>query len=405
MFKRDRGLSNKELYPHYYNILHTSELPYFKVADSFTINFNPYDSKYKLRELMAKNDEISKKLKDELISRSELGHPKKYNGNNNRNKEFPQKSINTTPKDEIFYTYLDLKIAIFQKVLKHCQFCENRCGVDRTSKEIKVLGKCGLNKDSYVASAFLHYGEESVLVPSGTIFFMGCSFDCIYCQNWDISSFGKNADNNLLNADLYQLENERALKVDAKKLAQIADKLAKSGAKNINYVGGDPTPNLHTIVHSMKYQNYNSCQLWNSNFYNSKDVLDVMKDLFDFWLPDFKYGNNECGEILSGIPRYYDVITRNLKMLYDYGVRDVIIRHLVLPGHFECCTKPVLEWVAKNTPEFVVNIMGQYHPDYKVLRNAIDSSDPKIKPLNRRVTNEEMSKAISLGLKLGLRIL
>ena len=45
-----------------------------------------------------------------------------------------------------------------------------------------------------VASAHLHFGEESPLVGlggSGTIFFAGCNLRCIYCQNSDISHGGR----------------------------------------------------------------------------------------------------------------------------------------------------------------------------------------------------------------------
>jgi putative pyruvate formate lyase activating enzyme len=30
-------------------------------------------------------------------------------------------------------------------------------------------------------------GEEAPLIPSHTIFFTGCPFNCVYCQNWDIN--------------------------------------------------------------------------------------------------------------------------------------------------------------------------------------------------------------------------
>ena len=34
-------------------------------------------------------------------------------------------------------------------------------------------------------------GEEAPLIPSGTLFFAGCTFNCCFCQNHDISSAGK----------------------------------------------------------------------------------------------------------------------------------------------------------------------------------------------------------------------
>ena len=34
-----------------------------------------------------------------------------------------------------------------------------------------------------------------------------------------------------------------------------------------------------------------------------------------------------------------------------------------MPNHVECCTYPVLEWIAEHLPEAPVNVMAQFHPD------------------------------------------
>jgi len=35
----------------------------------------------------------------------------------------------------------------------------------------------------------------------------------------------------------------------------------------------------------------------------------------------------------------------------------------VMPNHVECCTYPVLEWIAEHMPAAPVNVMAQFHPD------------------------------------------
>ena len=42
----------------------------------------------------------------------------------------------------------------------------------------------------------------------------------------------------------------------------------------------------------------------------------------------------------------------------------MIIRHLVMPNHVDCCSKPILNWIAENIPGTVINIMAQYRPEY-----------------------------------------
>ena len=272
-------------------------------------------------------------------------------------------------------SFLDLKAELTNRILRDCHFCERRCAVDRTLDE---KGWCKLGSQSRVSSAFLHSGEEAPLVPSGTIFFASCCLACAFCQNADIST----------NPNSGRI-------VTPKELATLAESLARDGGININYVGGDPVPNTHTIIGSLPFQLTNITQLWNSSMYCSEETMHLLVDLMDVWLPDFKYGNNECGERLSNVKNYFDIVSRNHKMAYDSG--EVIIRHLVLPNHLECCTFPILEWVSKNMPNCMVNIMAQYRPEHRVRRDMETYRD-----ISRRVTNAEMQSAFQRADELGI---
>lgn len=272
-------------------------------------------------------------------------------------------------------SFLDLKIELALRILGACHFCERRCGADRTHDE---KGWCRLGSDSRVSSAFLHTGEEAPLVPSGTIFFSSCCFGCVFCQNADIST-NPNAGH----------------VVSPEQLAAIAESLFRDGALNINYVGGDPIPNTYTILASMIHQLSNVTQLWNSNLYCSDETMSLLTDVFDVWLPDFKYGNNECAQRLSGVKNYFEIVSRNHSLAYEFG--EVIIRHLVMPNHLECCTIPILEWIAENMPNCMVNIMGQYRPEHRVRRERERFVD-----IARSVTRDEMNLAFSKADDLGI---
>lgn len=257
---------------------------------------------------------------------------------------------------------LDLSIEIAMRILKGCRFCEWRCGNDRTSTN---KGRCRLGAASYVHSWFLHIGEEAPLVPSGTIFYGSCNFRCVFCQNWDIS----------------QEHPYSGIEVDPKTLSSIQRELKMNNARNINHVGGEPTPNLHNILASLKYLDVNIPQLWNSNFYMSEEAMNLLIHVIDIWLPDFKYGNNECATRLSKVPRYIEVVTRNIRRAIEWG--DMIIRHLVLPNHIDCCSKPILKWISDNIPKHrvVVNIMDQYRPEYKAYEYRDISRRPSAQEL------------------------
>jgi putative pyruvate formate lyase activating enzyme len=233
---------------------------------------------------------------------------------------------------------LRFKLQILKRMLKSCEFCERRCRVNRCEK----LGSCGVPLNPRIASVFLHYGEEEELVPSLTVFYSGCNFRCVYCQNVDIARFS-------FAGEPFQ----------PKRLAKIIEEFDKR-AKNVNFVGGDPTPSAHHVFETLVESEFNLPVIWNSNMYQSLEVQKLLIGVVDLYLADFKYGNDDCALKLSGIKNYTKVVTRNLEIAINTA--DVIIRHLVLPGHLKCCTAPVLEWLAENYPEVNLNVMFQYHP-------------------------------------------
>ncbi len=270
---------------------------------------------------------------------------------------FPEVSANDFKK--ISFSYLDLKIEIAEKIFKNCYFCEKRCYVNRNITK----GDCNVLKPR-IASEFIHMGEELPLVPSHTIFFAGCNFECIYCQNFDISQFS-----------------DFGAEIKEEKLAKLIDLRRLEGTRNVNFVGGDPTPNLLYILKAMRLSKENIPVIWNSNFYMSEESMKLLDGFVDLYLSDFKYGPSDCAEKLSGVKDYWKTVTRNHLMAKKSG--NIIIRHLVLPGHVECCSKPILDWISeklgKNT---VVNIMGQYRPVYKAKESPKIMRYPSFKEIN-----------------------
>lgn len=281
---------------------------------------------------------------------------------------FNKKSLNDLKKPD--FSYLDLKIKIAEKIFENCYFCEKKCYVNRNINK----GFCKVGEPR-IASEFMHMGEEAPLVPSHTIFFTGCNFKCIYCQNYDISQYP-----------------ELGVEISEVKLASIIDKRRKEGSRNVNFVGGDPTPNLPYILKTMRLCKENVPVVWNSNLYISEDVMKLLDGFVDLYLSDFKYGPSDCAENLSRIINYWEIITRNHLMAKESG--DMIIRHLVLPGHVECCSKPILKWISENLGnKTVINIMGQYRPVYRA------NEFPQIM---RYPSHEEMEETINYAKKLGL---
>jgi putative pyruvate formate lyase activating enzyme len=264
-------------------------------------------------------------------------------------------------------SYFDLKSEIANRVLQNCHFCNRRCGVNRLAGE---LGYCKCGDTMAVSSVFAHMGEEPELVPSGTIFTMGCTIRCRHCQNWTISQWM-----------------EPGTPGKPREMAREIERLRISGCRNVNLVGGEPTPWLPQWLETFKHVNVNVPVVWNSNCYYSPETAKLLAGFADVYLLDFKYGPADCAERISDAPDYWKVCTRNLLEAKKHG--ELIIRVLVLPNHLECCTKPVLNWIAENLgTETRVNVMFQYRPEWRA---------HEIPELRRRLRKAEKERAFRLA--------
>jgi len=262
---------------------------------------------------------------------------------------------------------LDDKVEKAEQILKNCHLCERRCSVDRSRGE---KGFCRVTEPK-ISSEFLHHGEEPELVPSHTFFFSGCTFACVFCQNWDIS----------------QSPDAGA----CVKPETIVKSIENTVSRNVNWVGGDPTPNIHFILSVLAKSSKNTPQIFNSNMYVSEESMELLNGVMDVFLTDFKYGNDECANRYSDAQDYWGITTRNHLLAKDQT--EVIIRHLVMPFHLECCTLPIMDWISEYIPNARVNLMDQYHPEYR----AWDYDE-----LSLRVSRNEYSVARDYALELDL---
>ncbi|MCL5876955.1 MAG: radical SAM protein [Candidatus Bathyarchaeota archaeon] len=270
-------------------------------------------------------------------------------------------------------SYLDLKIQIANEILQRCHLCSRQCCVNRLTDQ---LGYCGCGNTLAVSSIFAHTGEEPELVPSGTVFTMGCTIRCRHCQNWTISQW-----------------KETPLEYTPKELAAEVENLHTTGCRNINLVGGEPTPWLKHWLETFAYVNANVPVVWNSNAYYSPQTAQLLAGFADVYLLDFKYGPGNCAERISDAPNYWQVCTQNLLEAKKYG--ELLVRVLVLPGHLECCTKPILKWIADNLGlNTRVNLMFQYRPEWRA---------NELTELQRRLTKTEMDFALRLAKEAGLK--
>ncbi len=269
----------------------------------------------------------------------------------------------------------------------NCGLCPRCCGIDRLSGQ---TGVCRTGPLPVVASYGAHFGEEPPLVGhngSGTIFFGGCNLSCVFCQNYDIS-YG-----------------DAGQEVSIEGLADMMLSLARQGCHNINLV--TPTHQLPMILAAMEIAVIAGLDIpivYNCGGYEPVKALQILDGIVDIYMPDAKYGSNEVGLELSGVPDYWDRNREALREMHrqvgdlhmdERGIAEygLLVRHLVLPGNL-AGTREVMHFLATEiSRDTYVNVMDQYRPAHKAFA---------LPHIARRITHEEFGEAMRIARAEGL---
>ncbi len=246
-----------------------------------------------------------------------------------------------------------------------CRLCPRLCLADRARGEI---GPCKAD-DTLKIGAFLpHFGEEPPLTGengAGTIFFSNCHLTCAFCQNYQISQvrLGK----------LYTVED----------LAQMMLELQAKGCHNIDLVS--PTHYVPHIVAALLIaipQGLNIPLVYNSNGYETVEVIRLLDGIVDIYLPDFKYARDEHSTRISGVKDYAAQTLPAVREMFrqvghlqvdEKGVamRGLIVRHLVMPGDLSD-THDVLKILHDEFgPELFLSLMTEYVPANRALNDPV----------------------------------
>jgi putative pyruvate formate lyase activating enzyme len=266
-----------------------------------------------------------------------------------------------------------------------CTLCPRACRVDRTKG---AEGVCRTGRLASVSHALLHFGEEPVIsgkAGSGTIFFTGCNLKCLFCQNYQLS---------------WLLEGEPATD---ERLAAMMLGLQAKGAHNINLVS--PTHVVLPILRALGIalgEGLDIPLVWNSNGYDSLEVVQALEGVVDVYLPDLKYRSPSISKRYSAAADYFAHASEAVKEMslqqpaLDLGPggtarKGLVVRHLVLPGAGED-TLAILNWIRERLSPFIgLSLMSQYHPCFRAPEE-----------IQRGVSAEEYRRAADEALALGL---
>jgi putative pyruvate formate lyase activating enzyme len=282
---------------------------------------------------------------------------------------------------------LKQRVEALEQLLERCTVCPRDCLNNRLKDEIAA---CYSGRLPIVSSYTAHFGEEPPLTGTrgaGNIFFGNCNLRCVYCQNYQISQTHKE-----------QIKNQ----VTHEQLAAMMLELQGRGCHNINFVS--PThfaPQMARAILTAAEQGLNLPIVYNTNAYDSVEVLRLLDGIVDVYLPDLKYAEDEAGFLYSKVRSYRDCSRAAIAEMFrqmddelvldDEGLlrRGLVIRLLVLPNDLGGL-RDSLRWIRdKLSPRVTVSLMAQYYP------TNVAGTNQRYVLLSRRITESEWLRAVS----------
>ena len=283
---------------------------------------------------------------------------------------------------------LEARVLQLEELLRSCTVCPKLCGNDRLNDEVAA---CYSGRLPIVSSYTAHFGEEPVLSGThgaGNIFFGNCNLRCVYCQNYQISQTWKE---------------QKKKEVTHERLAEMMLELQGRGVHNIGFVS--PThfaPQMARAILIAAQNGLNIPIVYNTNAYDSVEVLKLLDGIVDVYLPDLKYADSDAGFQYSKVRDYKEharaAITEMHRQMGDELVfdengllkRGLLIRLLVLPNDI-AGVEENLRWIRDEvSPRTAISLMAQYYATNKA------ATDDRYILLSRRISEREWFSAVSL---------
>jgi len=281
---------------------------------------------------------------------------------------------------------LEARAEAAERLLEPCRVCPRECLAQRLQGEI---GVCGVAAKAMISSHGPHYGEERPLVGyggSGTIFLAHCNLCCVFCQNYEISQQGEGQ------------------VVTVEDLAQMMLSLQRLGCHNINFV--TPSHQVPQILRALPIAVEGGLDVplvYNCGGYESLETLRLLEDVFDIYMPDFKYAEAAKAQQYSRVENYPEIAKAALREMHRQvgdlvmdrrGVArsGLLVRHLILPNNL-AGTGEIVRFLAELSEDTYVNIMAQYRPCYRAHEYPL---------LARQPTRAEYEEAVRLARAAGL---
>jgi len=310
--------------------------------------------------------------------------------------------------------------------LADCRLCAHECGVNRL---VGNAGLCHAGAEARVFSAQVEVSDELELIPTFAIALSGCDLRCDFCIT-GAPSWNPRLGEPLRMEELIERANV-ALANGARTVMILGGEPAIHLPTALEIVAAlserRPPARHEPVEFEMPIRPDDTAErelqragpeagapklVWKTNAHGSAQARELLAGMFDVWLADYKFGNDACAVRLARVSDYVRVVRENLlwfagqerraparhkeylttkkqsneeqlgslvPSLFNQraeavlGARaggELIVRHLLMPGHVECCWRQVAEWLAENLPGVKVNLRSGFWPAWHAARHG-----------------------------------
>ncbi|UCD14452.1 MAG: radical SAM protein [Thermoplasmatales archaeon] len=242
--------------------------------------------------------------------------------------------------------------SLYLEELRECRLCSWECGINRLEGE---RGVCGISIPM-VASSMLHPAPPA----SYDAFLVGCSFRCLFCQNWRISNYPENPCS-------YDIEGY----YPPRKWAELAVKSLKSssarliGADRLFFTGGEPTCSLSWVEEVVKETRTIDKSVkvnYDTNGFLTKKSLKRVLDLATSITYDIKAYSEKIHQALTGAP--VEQVLQNAEYIGKKAKEKLWeFRVMVIPQIHEKEIQPLCEFIASIDTTLPVCFLA-YRPNF-----------------------------------------
>jgi len=287
-----------------------------------------------------------------------------------------------------------MKETLFYKKLSgkrtQCQVCEHKCliqpgqtGICGTRKNIDgklyslVYGKAvAVSVDPIEKKPLFHFLPASKALSFATI---GCNFQCLFCQNYDISQLSK------VKGITEKIEN-LSQNYSPTRLVQLAE---EAGAQSVAYTYTEPTIFVEYALDTMKLARRKGLKnLWISNGFMSLKTLDAISPYLDAANIDLKSFSDDFYRKITG--GRLEPVLRNLEEIKKRGIW-LEVTTLLIPGYNDSPEeiRQVASFIRRRLGKETPWHISRFYPAFKM---------QELPP----TPVEKIEQAVGIGRKAGL---